>query len=332
MGELADLVSGTISGNSDIKIDGVSEIQNGKSGTITFFDNPRYRKYISETKASAIVVSNEAFLNGKNGIVVNNPQLAIAKILSFFQEKPDNLTGVHPTAIIHKSVEIGEEVTIGAFAVIDSKVKIGDRCIIGHHVAIGSKAQIGEDGLLYPHVIIYQDCVVGCNVIIHSGTVIGSDGFGFVTEKDVHYKIPQNGCVIIGQDVEIGANCAIDRGTIGETKIGNNTKMDNLVHIAHNVKIGKGCLITAGVGIAGSVEVGDYCIFAGHSSVAPHLKLGSRTVLAANAGATKSLAGGKVYAGMPAREIKEQNKRDAVLTEINILKKRIEKLGEKEPN
>ena len=215
---------------------------------------------------------------------------------------------------------------------IDSKVKIGDRCIIGHHVSIGSKSQIGEDGLLYPYVNIYQDCVVGCNVIIHSGTVIGSDGFGFVTEKDVHYKIPQNGRVIIGQDVEIGANCAIDRGTIGETKIGDNTKMDNLVHIAHNVKIGKGCLITAGVGIAGSVEVGDYCIFAGHSSVAPHLKLGSRTVLAANAGATKSLAGGKVYAGMPAREIKEQNKRDAVLTEINILKKRVEKLGKKVPN
>jgi len=216
--------------------------------------------------------------------------------------------------------------------VIDSKVKIGDRCFIGHHVSIGSKSQIGADGLLYPHVNIYQDCVVGCNVIIHSGTVIGSDGFGFVTEKDFHYKIPQNGRVIIGQDVEIGANCAIDRGTIGETKIEDNTKMDNLVHIAHNVKIGKGCLITAGVGIAGSVEVGDYCIFAGHSSVAPHLKLGSRTVLAANAGATKSLAGGKVYAGMPAREIKEQNKRDAVLTEINILKKRMEKLGEKAPN
>ena len=143
LGELADLVSGTVSGNSNIKIDGVSEIQNGKSGTITFFDNPRYREYISETKASAIVVSNEAFLNGKNGIVVNNPQLAIAKILSFFQEKPDNLKGVHPTAIIHKSAEIGEEVTIGACAVIDSKVKIGDRCIIGHHVSIGSKSQIG---------------------------------------------------------------------------------------------------------------------------------------------------------------------------------------------
>ena len=332
MGELAHLVSGVISGNSNIKINGVSEIQNGKSETITFYDNPKYKVYISETKASAIVVSSKALLNGKDGIVVKNPQFAIAKILSFFQEKPDILSGVHPTAIIHKSAEIGKEVTVGAFAVIDSKVTIGDRCIVGSHVTIGSKSQIGDDGLLYPHVIIYQDCVIGCNVIIHSGTVIGGDGFGFVTEKDIHNKIPQNGRVIIGQDVEIGANCAIDRGTIGETKIGDNTKMDNLVHIAHNVKIGKGCLITAGVGIAGSVEVGDYCVFAGHSSVAPHLKLGSRTVLAANAGATKSLVGGKVYAGMPAREIKEQNKRDAVLTEINILKKRVEKLGKKVPN
>ena len=332
MGELAHLVSGVISGNSNIKINGVSEIQNGKSETITFYDNPKYKVYISETKASAIVVSSKVLLNGKDGIVVKNPQFAIAKILSFFQEKPDILSGVHPTAIIHKSAEIGKEVTVGAFAVIDSKVTIGDRCIVGSHVTIGSKSQIGDDGLLYPHVIIYQDCVIGCNVIIHSGTVIGGDGFAFVTEKDIHNKIPQNGRVIIGQDVEIGANCAIDRGTIGETKIGDNTKMDNLIHIAHNVKIGKGCLITAGVGIAGSVEVGDYCIFAGHSSVAPHLKLGARTVLAAKTGVTKSLSGGKIYAGMPAREIKEQNKRDAVLTEINILKKRVEKLGKKVPN
>ena len=332
MGELAHLVSGVISGNSNIKINGVSEIQNGKSETITFYDNPKYKVYISETKASAIVVSSKALLNGKDGIVVKNPQFAIAKILSFFQEKPDILSGVHPTAIIHKSAEIGKEVTVGAFAVIDSKVTIGDRCIVGSHVTIGSKSQIGDDGLLYPHVIIYQDCVIGCNVIIHSGTVIGGDGFAFVTEKDIHNKIPQNGRVIIGQDVEIGANCAIDRGTIGETKIGDNTKMDNLIHIAHNVKIGKGCLITAGVGIAGSVEVGDYCIFAGHSSVASHLQLGARTVLAAKTGVTKSLSGGKIYAGMPAREIKEQNKRDAVLTEINILKKRVEKLGEKAPN
>ena len=243
MGELAHLVSGVISGNSNIKINGVSEIQNGKLETITFYDNPKYKVYIYETKASAIVVSSKALLNGKDGIVVKNPQFAIAKILSFFQEKPDILSGVHPTAIIHKSAEIGKEVTVGAFAVIDSKVTIGDRCIVGSHVTIGSKSQIGDDGLLYPHVIIYQDCVIGCNVIIHSGTVIGGDGFAFVTEKDIHNKIPQNGRVIIGQDVEIGANCAIDRGTIGETKIGDNTKMDNLIHIAHNVKSEKGALL-----------------------------------------------------------------------------------------
>ena len=179
---------------------------------------------------------------------------------------------------------------------------------------------------------IYQDCLVGDNVIIHSGTVIGSDGFGFVTENDVHHKIPQTGNVIIGNEVEIGANCAIDRATIDKTIIGDGTKIDNLVHIAHNVKIGKGCLLAAEVGIAGSVEIGDYCVFAGHSAVAPHVKLGSRSILAAKTGVTKSLAGGKTYAGMPAREIKEKNRRDAIFAEVNILKKRFENLENKLQN
>jgi len=332
LSELADLVKGKIVGDPTMVITGVSEIQNGRESTITFLSNLKYKKYLPTTGASAVVVPEESLLDNKPGIVHHNPQLAIAKILGEFTPKLQYTSGVNETAYVDSKAKIGKNVTIGPFSVIEAGVIIGDDSNIGSHTVIDQKTSIGKNCKIFSNIHIYHGTNIGCNVIIHSGTVIGSDGFGFVTEKDVHYKIPQNGRVIIGQDVEIGANCAIDRGTIGETKIGDNTKMDNLVHIAHNVKIGKGCLITAGVGIAGSVEVGDYCIFAGHSSVAPHLKLGSRTVLAANAGATKSLAGGKVYAGMPAREIKEQNKRDAVLTEINILKKRVEKLGEKAPN
>ena len=329
LGELAELVSGELAGNINIEIDAVSEIQKGRAGTITFLGNPKYRKYISETKASAIIVSDKSFLKGKNGIIVQNPQLAFAKILSIFSDNRDDLAGIHPSAIIHKSAELGMEVSIGAFAVIGDSVIVGNRSKIGHHVTVGNSSRVGTNSLVYSNVNIYQDCLIGDNVIIHSGTVIGSDGFGFVTENDVHHKIPQTGSVIIGNEVEIGANCAIDRATIDKTIIGDGTKIDNLVHIAHNVKIGKGCLLAAEVGIAGSVEIGDYCVFAGHSAVAPHVKLGSRSILAAKTGVTKSLAGGKIYAGMPAREIKEKNRRDAIFAEVNILKKRFENLENK---
>ena len=332
LGELAELVSGELAGNVNIEIDAVSEIQKGRAGTITFLGNPKYRKYISETKASAIIVSDKSFLKGKNGIIVQNPQLAFAKILSIFSDNRDDLAGIHPSAIIHKSAELGMEVSIGAFAVIGDSVKVGNRSKIGHHVTVGNSSRVGTNSLVYSNVNIYQNCLIGDNVIIHSGTVIGSDGFGFVTENDVHHKIPQVGSVIIGNEVEIGANCAIDRATIDKTIIGDGTKIDNLVHIAHNVKIGKGCLLAAEVGIAGSVEIGDYCVFAGHSAVAPHVKLGSRSILAAKTGVTKSLAGGKIYAGMPAREIKEKNRRDAIFAEVNILKKRFENLENKLQN
>ena len=332
LSELAELVSGELAGNVNIEIDAVSEIQKGRAGTITFLGNPKYRKYISETNASAIIVSDKSFLKGKNGIIVQNPQLAFAKILSIFSDNRDDLAGIHPSAIIHKSAELGMEISIGAFTVIGDSVKVGNRSKIGHHVTVGNSSRVGTNSLVYSNVNIYQDCLIGDNVIIHSGTVIGSDGFGFVTENDVHHKIPQTGSVIIGNDVEIGANCAIDRATIDETIIGDGTKIDNLVHIAHNVKIGKGCLLAAEVGIAGSVEIGDYCVFAGHSAVAPHVKLGSRSILAAKTGVTKSLAGGKIYAGMPAREIKEKNKRDAIFAEVNLLKKQFKKLENKVQN
>jgi len=168
--------------------------------------------------------------------------------------------------------------------------------------------------------------MIGNNVIIHSGTSVGCDGFGFVTENSVHEKIPQTGNVVIGNDVEIGSNCAIDRATIGTTSIGDMTKIDNLVHIAHNVKVGKGCLITAGFAVAGSSEIGDYCTFAGQVGIAPHVKIGPNSIFAAKSGVTKSLEGGKVYAGFPAREIKEHNKREALLTEITRMRQKLDQL------
>jgi len=326
LSELADLVKGKIVGDPTMVITGVSEIQNGRESTITFLSNLKYKKYLPTTGASAVVVPEESLLDNKPGIVHHNPQLAIAKILGEFTPKLQYTSGVNETAYVDSKAKIGKNVTIGPFSVIEAGVIIGDDSNIGSHTVIDQKTSIGKNCKIFSNIHIYHGTNIGDNAIIHSGTVIGSDGFGFVTDQDINHKIPQNGYVIIGNDVEIGANCAIDRGTIGDTIIEDQCKLDNHVHLAHNVRLGKGCLLTAAVTIAGSVEVGEFCIFAGHVGVAPHVKIGARSVLAAKTGVSKSLTGGKVYAGMPAREIREQHKREAVYLEVVRIQKILKKL------
>ena len=323
LSELADLVKGKIVGDPTMVITGVSEIQNGRESTITFLSNLKYKKYLPTTGASAVVVPEASLLDNKPGIVHHNPQLAIAKILGEFTSKLRYTSGVNETAYVDSKAKIGKNVTIGPFSVIEAGVIIGDDSNIGSHTVIDQKTSIGKNCKIFSNIHIYHGTNIGDNAIIHSGTVIGSDGFGFVTDQDINHKIPQNGYVIIGNDVEIGANCAIDRGTIGDTIIEDQCKLDNHVHLAHNVRLGKGCLLTAAVTIAGSVEVGEFCIFAGHVGVAPHVKIGARSVLAAKTGVSKSLTGGKVYAGMPAREIREQHKREAVYLEVVRIQKRL---------
>ncbi|NQV38352.1 MAG: UDP-3-O-(3-hydroxymyristoyl)glucosamine N-acyltransferase [Candidatus Marinimicrobia bacterium] len=322
--DLANLVDGSVVGNPQTLIRGASEIQSGKPDTITFLANPKYKTYLTDTKASAVIVNDSGLLAGKTGIVVNNPQLAFAIIMEKFSRKIDWFEGIHPTAVIHETSKIDENISIGAFCVIEKNAKIGEGSKIGAHSIIGESSVIGKNSTLHAHVTMYHHCECGDNAIIHSGSVIGSDGYGFVQSGETHVKIPQNGKVIIENDVEMGSNCTIDRGTIGDTRIGSGTKLDNQVHIAHNVKIGRGCLITGHVGIAGSATIGDFCIFAGQCGVAPHVTIGDRAIFAAKSGVTKSLPGGKVYAGMPAREIRETNRRDAIYSQTKQLKKRLE--------
>jgi len=326
LSELSDLVKGKIVGDPTMVITGVSEIQNGRESTITFLGNLKYKKYLPTTGASAVVVPEASLLDNKPGIIHHNPQLAIAKILGEFTPKLQYTSGVNETAYVDSKAKIGKNVTIGPFSVIEAGVIIGDDSNIGSHTVIDQKTSIGKNCKIFSNIHIYHGTNIGDNAIIHSGTVIGSDGFGFVTDQDINHKIPQNGYVIIGNNVEIGANCAIDRGTIGDTIIEDQCKLDNHVHLAHNVRLGKGCLLTAAVTIAGSVEVGEFCIFAGHVGVAPHVKIGARSVLAAKTGVSKSLTGGKVYAGMPAREIREQHKREAVYLEVVRIQKRLKRL------
>ena len=324
--EIAAYVDGKVIGEPDINVSGVSEIQNSLPGTITFLGNPKYKQFLTETQAEAIFVRHEDHLNGKNGIVVSNPQLAMARTLRLFFPQTSFEPSIHESAVIDSTASVGKNVFIDAGVVIKSGASIGDNAIIGANVVIGNGAIIGKHCSLKPNVTIYHNVIIGDNCIIHSGTVIGCDGFGYVTENNIHEKIPQTGNVVIGNDIEIGSNCAIDRATIGVTSIGDMTKIDNLVHIAHNVKVGKGCLITAGFAVAGSTEIGDYCTFAGQVGIAPHVKIGSNSVFAAKSGVTKSLEGGKVYAGFPAREIREYNKREAQLRDITRMNQKLDEL------
>lgn len=324
--EIAAYVDGKVIGEPDINVSGVSEIQNSLPGTITFLGNHKYKRFLTETQAEAIFVSNEDHLNGKNGIVVSNPQSAMARTLRLFFPKKSFEPSIHESAVIDSTVSVGKNIFIDAGVVIKSGASIGDNSIIGANVVIGNRAAIGTHCSLKPNVTIYHNVIIGDNCIIHSGTAIGCDGFGYVTENKSHEKIPQTGNVVIGNDVEIGSNCAIDRATIGVTSIGDMTKIDNLVHIAHNVKVGKGCLITAGFAVAGSTEIGDYCTFAGQVGIAPHVKIGSNSVFAAKSGVTKSLKGGKVYAGFPAREIREHNKKEAQLQDITRMSQKLDQL------
>tara|TARA_B110000014_G_C20092744_1_gene572329 strand:- start:756 stop:1757 length:1002 start_codon:yes stop_codon:yes gene_type:complete len=324
--DIALFVDGSISGNPNVEITGVSEIQNGNKGTITFLGNQTYKKYIDNTKASAVIVKDENHLAGKDGVIVKNPQLAMAKVLTMFFPDEYKSKGIHPKSIIDSSSDIGNNVTIEAGAIIEHGAIIGESTFIGANVFIGKNTKIGKACKIYQNVVIYDNIFIGNKVTIHGSAVIGCDGYGFVIDKAKHFKIPQIGTVLIGDDVEIGANSVIDRATIGKTIIGNMSKLDNLVHVGHNVQIGDGCLITAQVGIAGSAKIGDNSQIGGQAGIVPHVDIGSDSIIAAKSGVTKSLSGGQMYGGYPARPIKEQHKRDAIYNEISIMKRKLDQL------
>ena len=327
--ELAELVHGTIVGDPDLLIKGTSTIDDGKPDTITFIGYKKYNQYATVSKASAIIVEDKKILDSLNGIVVKNANEAIIKILEYFSPKYTLEVGINKTAQIDSTASIGNNVSIGPNSIIGKDVVIGDQTSIGANNVIDSGTVIGKNTILSHNIHIYHKTEIGEKCIIHSGAVIGSDGFGFFTKEGKHNKIPQNGKVVIGKSVEIGANCTFDRGTIANTIIKNFCKFDNGVQIGHNAVIGEGCLMAGHVTIGGSTKVGDYCVFGGQAGAIDHIKIGDKAMFACYTAAMKDLPGGKIYSGAPAREIKEKNRRDAVFIEVKQLKKRLKLLEDK---
>jgi UDP-3-O-[3-hydroxymyristoyl] glucosamine N-acyltransferase len=330
LAKIAKIVEGEIAGDSNTLITGISGIKEAQPGDITFVANKKYLPLMRTTRASAIITSYEINGSDKPLVKTDNPSLAFAKLVSCFalpEEKSE--PGIHPTAVIGKDVKIGRDVSIKPYAVVSDGVKIGDNTIISANVFVGKYTIIGEKTLIYPHVVIRERITIGSRVIIHSGTIIGSDGFGFATVKGVHRKIPQVGTVVIGDDVEIGANVTIDRARFGKTHIKQGTKIDNLVQIAHNVEIGENSIIVAQSGISGSTVVGRGVILAGQSGIVGHITIGDNAIVAAQAGVTKSVPANERVSGYPARSHSIAKRINACVQRLPKLYKRFHELEEK---
>jgi UDP-3-O-[3-hydroxymyristoyl] glucosamine N-acyltransferase len=301
--ELARLVDGEIVGAADIEITGVAGIKEAREGEITFLANSKYEAYLATTRASAVIADREDG-SPKPLIKVSNPYLAFLKVMSLFSaEGPEKLrTGIHPTAIISKSASVAKDVSIGAYCFVGEDVALGARTTVLPFVCILDGVKIGEDCLVYPHVTVRERCLIGNRVILHSGVVIGSDGFGYAKDGEVHRKIPQIGIVQIEDDVEIGANAAIDRATTDVTLIKRGAKIDNLVQIAHNVVVGEDSILAAQVGVSGSTQLGRNVVLAGQAGLVGHIRIGDNAMVGAQGGVTKSIPANTRVSGYPARE------------------------------
>ncbi len=325
--ELAKLIGAKIRGNPDLEIVGVDEIQFAKEGDLSFLSNPRYEKFLKTTRASAVIVGKE-YDTSLTQLVCEEPYVAFAKSVAFlFEEKfPDDY--LSPEATVGEGTSIGEKVYIGDNVVVGKCCKIGSGVKLFPGTFIGDEAEIGDNTVIFANVSIYERTKIGKRVRIHSGAVIGSDGFGYAFSKSEMkiYKVPQIGRVVIGDDVEIGANATIDRGTIGETVIGAGTKVDNLVQIGHNVKIGENCFIVSQVGISGSTKIGDNVTLAGQVGVAGHIEVGSNITVGAKAGVTKSLKTPGVYAGFPVKEYKVWRRTEVLISRLPEIYEKIKKL------
>ena len=323
--EIARFVGGEIVGDSSIVIRGVSGITEARPGEITFIADSRYADMLEKTEASAVIVSPEVSRDGEKPLVkCTNPYRAFINLVNLWaaDEIPHPI-GIHPTSIVGENVRLGKNVAIHAYVVVEDDVFIGDNVIVYPHTYIGRGSRVGDDTLIYHGVTIRERVTIGERVIIHSGVRIGSDGFGFTSDRGVHHKVPQIGTVVIGDDVEIGANVTIDRATFGVTRIGKGTKIDNLVQIGHNVIVGEHCIIVAKVGIAGSTEIGSGVTLAGQAGISGHLKIGENSVIGAKSGVTKSLPPNSRVSGMPARPHDKEQKIGASVRRLPHLQKRL---------
>jgi UDP-3-O-[3-hydroxymyristoyl] glucosamine N-acyltransferase len=324
--EIADRVGGKVLGDDGVVITGINSLAEARPGQISFFADPRYRGSLASTKASAIFIAEpDAGFTGSQ-VIVRNPALAYAKVAALFALPVPRFPGISEKGFIAESAVLGAEVSIYPLAYVGENAVIGDCAVLFPGVFVGERVRIGNHTILFPNVTIMNDCVIGNDVIIHAGSVIGSDGFGFVRDGAVNVKIPQMGIVQIDDHVEIGANNCIDRAALGKTWIKRGVKTDNLVQIAHNVVIGEDTVLVAQAAVGGSVSIGDQVVIGGQAAIRDHLRVEDRAMIGSQSGVAKSLGPGEIVSGSPAIPHRLWLKTSALIPQLPELVARLRRL------
>jgi UDP-3-O-[3-hydroxymyristoyl] glucosamine N-acyltransferase len=327
LAELADRLGCRLDGDGAIEIARVATLDQAGPGDLTFLANPKYVQAAQRTRASAIIVADDAPAAPCAMLRSAHPYRSFADALALLGRNERPPDGVHPTAVIAPDARVGVGVSIGPFVVVGAGADIGDRVVLHPHVVLGPGVRIGEDSVVHARVSVRERSVLGRRVVVQDGAVIGSDGYGYVTDPDgVHHKIPQHSVVVIDDDVEIGANTTIDRPAVGQTRIGRGTKIDNLVQIAHGVTVGEHTLLVAQVGIAGSSTIGDHVVLAGQVGVAGHITVGDRARATAQTGIPNSVEPGVTVSGYPAIENRDWLKASAVFRNLPELRRQVQNL------
>ncbi len=328
LGQLAEFLGATLRGAEDKEITGLATLQEAGPGQVSFLANPQYRKFLAETHASAVLLKPaDADAYAGDALLVPDPYLAYARISHLFDPKPKAPAGVHPSAIIADDAQVDATASIGAYAVIESGAQIAAGVTVGAHCFIGARCVIGEGGWLAPRVTLYHDVRIGQRVVIQSGAVLGGEGFGFASEKGVWQKIAQIGGVLIGDDVEIGVNTAIDRGALADTRIGNGVKLDNQIQIAHNVQIGDHTAMAACVGISGSSKIGKHCMLAGGVGLVGHIEICDGVFITGMTMVTHSITEpGSYSSGTAMQPAGEWRKSAARLRKLDDMARRLQKV------
>ncbi len=307
--QLAELVQGQVQGDGDLVISAARPLQEAAAGDITYIDGDKHLTQLHDSPAAAAVAPLSVPLNGKTLIRVNDPMAAFVSIVRHLHGRPElPVLGIDSRAYVHPSVKHGSELSVHPFACVEAGTILGDRCRIHSGVVIGRDCKIGNDVTIYPNAVLYDGTCIGDRAIIHANVVLGADGFGYRFQDGKHVKVPQQGYVNIGADVEIGACTTIDRGTFGATTVGPGTKIDNLVQIGHNCRIGKHNIFVSQLGMAGSCSTGSYVVIAGQVGVADHVHIGDGAIIGAKAGVVKDIPAGQKTLGAPATPEREQKR------------------------
>jgi UDP-3-O-[3-hydroxymyristoyl] glucosamine N-acyltransferase len=324
--EIAKHIGGAVIGNASIVLERFAPADQAQPGDLTFAENENYFVRAEQSAASVIIVDGAFVSTRKTIIRVPNARVAFAKVLPLFFPEPTLKGGAHQSAVIAGSAHIDPTAYVGPYCVVGENVRIGARCVLDGGNHLGAGCQLGEDVRLFANAVLYSGTEVGNRVRIHAGAVIGADGFGYVLDGGSHRKVPQIGNVVIRDDVEIGANVAIDRGALGPTVIGKGSKIDNLVQIAHNVTLGEHCLIVSQAGIAGSTKLGNYVALGGQVGLAGHLKIGNRVTIAAQSGVMHNISDGEKWFGYPAQPDRQTKRQIIALQQLPELIRRVKEL------